>query len=101
MWVVNFLNWLSADTVVSQKHTSRHAMAGWLLSGQRRFVPRASTTVNYKFVPPGTKKWRASHEGACISAELRKVASLPRKRWKKVARKACKPRQKVVILLRN
>jgi hypothetical protein len=27
---------------------------GWL-SGQRRFVPRASTAVNYKIVPSGTK----------------------------------------------
>jgi hypothetical protein len=33
----------------------RHAMVGTGLSGQRRFVPRASTAVNNEIVPPGTK----------------------------------------------
>jgi hypothetical protein len=30
---------------------SRHAVVGVWLSGQRRFVPRASTAVNYKIAP--------------------------------------------------
>jgi hypothetical protein len=45
---------------VSRRRTSRHAVVGVWLSGQRRFVPRASTAVNYKFVPPGTKNGAAT-----------------------------------------
>jgi hypothetical protein len=33
----------------------RHAMVRAELSGQRRFVPRASTTVNYKIATLGAK----------------------------------------------
>jgi hypothetical protein len=35
--------------------TAWHALVGVALSGQRRFVPRASTAVNYKFAPLGAR----------------------------------------------
>jgi hypothetical protein len=44
--------------------TAWHALAMAGLSGQRRFVPRASTAVNYKFAPLGARNSGASH-GCC------------------------------------
>jgi hypothetical protein len=41
--------------------TAWHALVGGGISGQRRFVPRASTAVNYKFAPLGAKNSGASH----------------------------------------
>jgi hypothetical protein len=40
---------------VSQMRTAWHAPVWVGLSGQRRFVPRASTAVNYKLCLNGTK----------------------------------------------
>jgi hypothetical protein len=38
-------------------------VGGGGLSGQRRFVPRASTAVNYKFAPLGAKNSGATVGG--------------------------------------
>jgi hypothetical protein len=51
--------------------TAWHAMVGVALSGQRRFVPRASTSVNYKIVPAGTRDGGAA-----------RVANTLRRAWK-------------------
>jgi hypothetical protein len=49
--------------LIPRKRTAWHAFAiGWL-SGQRRFVPRASTAVNYKFVPPGARNGEHARGG--------------------------------------
>jgi hypothetical protein len=39
-----------------------HALAVVALSGQRRFVPRASTTVNYKIAPLGARNGGATRK---------------------------------------
>jgi hypothetical protein len=52
--------------------TAWHALAMAGLSGQRRFVPRASTAVNYKFAPLGARKWR-NGEGSCAALLQQKL----------------------------
>jgi hypothetical protein len=65
--------------------TAWHAMVGVVLSGQRRFVPRASTTVNYKFAALGAMNGGASRKQdvevtALSTREAASMATYPMER---------------------